>query len=468
MATRRRFIHGLIGGMALFALLGSSPGARADEVDDYIRSEMRDQHIPGLSVAVVRSGRVVKAQGYGLASIELNAPATADTVYPLASITKPFTAAAVLLLAQEGRLGLDDKISRYVEKTPAAWGEVTIRQLLAHTSGIKDHLNEMHGKTCNGTSPEEITSYIATLPLNFAPGSQWLYSNTGYLLLQIILQKVSGKPFDELLAERVFGPLGMKATRRNSLDEIIPNRAAGYLWEGGRLRNSPFLEPTLYDNADAGLLSSVLDLARWDAALYQDGILNASSRERMWTPVKLASGSTFPYGLGWHLEDVHGHRLVYHEGNRQDGSSVMARYPEDKLTVIVLTNLGNAATTRISRHLAGLYVPALAAADRPIADAEPRVTARIKAVLLAIQAGTIDPAPFTQEMWQGFYPAGVQGFQQALRSFGAFKSITLLAREAKGDARSYRYQVTFGETTMIIDFTLTKDDRISELTGGQQ
>jgi D-alanyl-D-alanine carboxypeptidase len=457
--------------MALFGLLGISPGVRADEVDDYIRSEMREQHIPGLSIAIVRSGRVVKAQGYGLASVELNAPATADTVYPLASITKPFTAEAVLLLAQEGKLGLDDKIGRYVEKTPAAWREVTVRQLLTHTSGIKDHLNEMHGKTCNGTSPEEIASYIGTLPLNFAPGTQWMYSNTGYLLLQIVLQKVSGKPFDAFLAERVFGPLGMRATRRNSLDDVIANRAAGYLWEGGRLRNSPFLEPTLYDNADAGLLSSVLDLARWDAALDEDGgksILKASSREQMWAPVKLVNGSTYPYGLGWHLEDVHGHRLVYHDGNRQDGSSVMARYVDDKLTVIVLTNLGNAATTRIARHLAGLLVPALAAADRPIADPEPEVTARIKAVLLAIQNGTIDAAPFTPEMWKGFYPAGVQGFRQALQSFGAFKSIALLARETKGDARTYRYQVTFGETAMIIDFTLTKEGRISELTGGQQ
>ncbi len=454
--------------MILFALPALSPGARANEVDDYVRSEMRDQHIPGLSIAIVRSGRVVKAQGYGLASVELNAPATAETVYPLASITKPFTAAAVLLLAQEGKLGLDDKIGRYVEKTPAAWGEVTVRQLLTHTSGIKDHLNEMHGRTCNGTSPEEIASYIGTLPLNFAPGSQWLYSNTGYLLLQIVLQKVSGKPFDQFLAERVFGPLGMRATRRNSLDDVIANRAARYIWEGGRLRNSPFLEPTLYDNADAGLLSSVLDLARWDAALYEDGILKASSREQMWTPVKLANGFSYPYGLGWHLEDVHGHRLVYHDGNRLDGSSVMARYVDDQLTVIVLTNLGNAATTRIARHLAGLYVPALAAADRPVADAEPEVTARIKTVLLAIQNGTVNPAPFTPEMWQGFYPAGVQAFRQALQSFGAFKSIALLARKAKGDARTYRYQVTFGETAMILDCTLTKEGRISELTGGQQ
>jgi len=420
--------------------------ARADEVDDYVRSEMREQHVPGLSLAVVRNGEVVKAQGYGLASLELNAPATAETVYPIASVTKQLTAAAILLLVQDGKLGLDNKISRYLEKTPPAWREVTVRHLLANTSGIKDHLNEMHGKTCNGTSPEEIASHLGELPLNSAPGSQWLYSNTNYLLLGMILQRVSGKAFDQFLAERVFRPLGMKATRRNSPGDVVPNRAAGYVWDGTEVRNSPFLDPTLYDNADTGLLSSVLDLARWDAALYGNGVLDESSRERMWTPVKLANGSTYPYGFGWHLDDVNGHRLVYHDGNRADGSSMIGRYLDDRLTVIVLANRSDVNTGRIARHVAGLMMPALRPADRPIEDTEPRVTALVKAVLLAIQAGTVGPEPFTPEMWKDFYPAGVQGFQSALRSSGAFKSLDLLSRKAQGDARIYRYRAVFGET----------------------
>jgi CubicO group peptidase (beta-lactamase class C family) len=222
-----------------------NPAARADEVDDYVRSEMREQHVPGLSLAAVRNGEVIRAQGYGLASLELNAPATAETVYPIASITKQLTAAAILLLVQDGKFGLDDKISRYLEKTPPAWREVTVRQLLANTSGIKDHLNEMHGKTCNGTSPEEIALHIGELPLNSAPGSQWLYSNTNYLLLGMIIQRASGKAFDQFLAERVFRPLGMKATRRNNPGDVVPNRAAGYVWDGAQVRNSPFLDPTL-------------------------------------------------------------------------------------------------------------------------------------------------------------------------------------------------------------------------------
>ncbi len=473
--TDRRRVWGWGVLLGFLVPLGAAWSARADAVDDTIHAEMRDQHIPGLSLAVVRGGKVVKAQGYGLANVELNAPATADTVYRLASVTKPIVATAVLLLARDGKLGLDDRIGRYLEKTPEAWREITIRQLLTHTSGLKDHLNELHGTTSNGTSPEEILSRMGTLPLNFAPGTSWLYSNTGYLVLQVILKKVSGQSFDEFLAAREFAPLGMKATRRNSPDDVIPNRAAGYVWdaEAGRLRNSPFLEPTLYDNADAGLVSTVLDLARWDAALAGTAFLTAPEREALWAPVKLAGGATYPYGLGWHLETQHsdgtmGHRLAYHDGNRLDGATAMARYLDDGLTVIVLTNRANANATRIAREVAGLYVPALAEVARPATDTEPKVTEMIKTVLLKIQAGTIGPEPFTPEMWKGFYPAGAKAFQGALKSFGPFRSLALLSREAKGDVRSYRYRAIFGETSLVIDCALAPDGRIREITGSQQ
>ena len=299
---------------------------------------------------------------------------------------------------------------------------MTVRQLLAHTSGIRDYLNEMHGRTCNGTSPEEIAAHLGALPLSFPPGSRWMYSNTGYLLLEMIIKKVSGKPFDEFLAARVFKPLGMQTTRRNSPDDIIPNRAAGYVWDHGRLRNSPFLEPTLWDNADAGLLSSVLDLARWDAALSGDGILRASSREQMWTPGKLADGSASAYGLGWFLEEQNGHRLAYHDGNRLDGSTAIARYLDDKLTVIVLTNKSEGGPMLIARHVAGL----IGAGPQPRGPAAGGYGAAGDG---ADPAGAAEdpgrhhrPGAVHSGGVEKLYPLDIQGFQQALRSFGAFKS----------------------------------------------
>jgi CubicO group peptidase (beta-lactamase class C family) len=443
-------------------------------VDDFIRAEMREQHIPGLSLAVVRDGRVVRSGGYGAASLELNAPATPDTVYPLASLTKPLTATAVLLLAEDGKLGLDDKIGRFLQKTPAAWREVTVGQLLAQTSGIKDYLNELHGKTCNGTSPEEITAAVGELPLSFPPGSRWEYSNTNYVVLQRILQAVSGKSYDELLAERVFRPLGMAATRRNRPDDVVPNRAAGYAWDGERMRNSPYLEPTLYGNADAGLLSSVLDLARWDIALSGGRLLTAAGRERMERPARLAGGAAAPYGLGWHLDTVNGRRLVYHDGNLAGSASWLGRYPDDRLTVIVLTNRGDARAGRIGRHVAGLLAPVLS--DAPVADREPAVTALLKTVLAKLRDGTLGPEPFTPEMWKNLYPEGARAFQQILRASGTFRSLALLERKAGGETRTYRYRVEFDDgkdegrekKRLILDLSLTAGNKISDLSGSQE
>ncbi len=175
----------------------------------------------------------------------------------------------------------------------------------------------------------------------------------------MIIQKVSGKTYDAFLAERAFKPSGMTATRRSSLEDIIPGRAAGYVWEHGKIRNSEYLNPTLWDNGDGGMLSTALDLARWNAALDGDSLLSASSKQAMWTPVKLANGSTYAYGFGWGVEEVNGHKRISHSGGRPGAATVIARYPGDKLTVIVLTNGGAANPDTLAQGIARRYVPGL-------------------------------------------------------------------------------------------------------------
>jgi CubicO group peptidase (beta-lactamase class C family) len=266
-----------------FLASAASLDARADAVDDYIEKQMQLQHVPGLSLVVVRDGKVIKARGYGLSNIETKTHATPETVYQLASVTKQFTATAILLLVQDGKIGLDDPVKKYVEGTPETWGNITVRHLLIHTSGIKDYLNELHEGSREDTTPEKIIGLVTGLPLNFAPGEKYSYSNTGYVMLAMIVNKVSGRPYDGFLAERVFKPLGMNATRRSSLDDIIPNRAAGYAWAGAEWQNSPYLNPTLWDNGDGGMLSTVLDLAKWDAALYGDAILKDAMKQHIWS-----------------------------------------------------------------------------------------------------------------------------------------------------------------------------------------
>ena len=341
-----------------------APPATADAVDDYLQRRMAREHIPGLSLVVIRNGQIVKAKGYGRASLELNVPARPDTVYDLASTTKPFVAAAVLLLVQDGKLSLDDRVSRFVENTPESWKEITLRHLLSHTAGIPDYLADLRRDFPNETPPEPIVKAAMEAPLNFPPGSKWAYSNTGYILLGMIVQKVSGESYDALLQRRVFGPLGMTHTRRHTPDGVVPRRATGYLWYGGGFHNGEFLKFLMTNHGDRGLLSTALDLAKWDAALSSGRTLTPASTKLMWTPViRFDGGYSYPfaYGLGWFIKSIHGHRQLSHPGGAPGTGAILSRYPDDDLTVILLANSSSAFIQALDLGVARHYIPDLAA-----------------------------------------------------------------------------------------------------------
>jgi CubicO group peptidase (beta-lactamase class C family) len=228
--------------LLVFALFSHYPMSFADPVDEYIRNAMIRQHIPGLSLVILRNGKVIKSKGYGWASVELSVPATPQTVYELASATKPMVASGILLLNQAYKLHLDDPINQYLDSIPPTWHPITIRHLLTHTSGIPDYLADMRRDFPNQTSPKQVMQAVGQIPLKFLPGQRWSYSNTGYILLGMIIQRVSGMRYDEFLQEQQFKPLGMKSTRRDSPDEIVTGRANGYVWKGpAGLRNGDFL-----------------------------------------------------------------------------------------------------------------------------------------------------------------------------------------------------------------------------------
>ena len=339
---------------------------------------MARQHIPGLSLAVLRDGRIIKAKGYGLASLEFKAPAHPGTVYELASATKPFVATAILLLTQDGKLTLDDRISQYIRDTPDTWKSITIRHLLSHTSGIKDYLTDLRHDFPQDTPAEKIVQTAMEAGLKFTPGEKWAYSNTGYVMLGMIVRKVSGRTYDAFLEERVFKPLGMTNTIHDSPDEVIPNRAAGYLWYGaGGLHNGDFLKYLMTNHGDRGILSTVLDLAKWTAVLCTDRFLTTSSRAAMWTPVTLNNGSTADYGLGWFVDSVSGHKHLYHPGGAPGTATIFSYYPDDKLTVILLTNGGAAYPQSLD----------LGIAQRYISDLRPHGVIPLNPALLASYAG---------------------------------------------------------------------------------
>ena len=337
-------------------------------VDDAVAAEMRERHIPGLALTVIRDGQVIKAQGYGLANIELSVAAKPETIFQTGSVGKQFTAMAVVMLAEEGKIQLDDKISKYFSEAPESWKKITVRNLLTHTSGISDYGSEKDGLGKNlidlraDYTEEQLVQKFAGAALDFSPGEKWSYSNSGYVILGVLIHRVTGQFYGDVLQQRIFRPLGMSATRIISEADIVPNRSAGYLLIKGEIKNQSWVSPTLNTTADGALYTTVLDMAKWDAALYGNTLLRKSSFEEMWSPVHLRDGKTYPYGFGWRVRDVHGHHLLEHSGSWQGFSTHIARYVNDKLSFVVLTNLDeeHAQPSRIAHRLAAIYVPEVA------------------------------------------------------------------------------------------------------------
>jgi len=334
----------------VFLVCFSSP-IRADTVDDYLRSEMAKRHIPGVSVAVVRDGKPILVRSYGLSNIELSEPVTSDSVFKLASVTKPFTATAILMLAEEGKITLDERIARYLPELPSHWSAVTVRQTLSHTSGLIDYLSAPRWSWQSSwrldLTPKEFVQFTSESPLLFAPGTGMKYSNTGFYLLGLLIERISGKPYAQFLTERMFRPLQMADTRRDTLTGIVPHRVSGYVFNG-TLQNAEYTSET-WAYSEGGIISTIQDLVKWEAALNTDKLLKQSSLRQMWTPTRLSDGSLAIigdngagkpnyYGLGWYISEHHGHRIVLHPGDKPGFSSTITRFEDGHLTIILLCN----------------------------------------------------------------------------------------------------------------------------------
>jgi CubicO group peptidase (beta-lactamase class C family) len=354
----------------------------ADAVDDFVEAYRQRHQVPGLSLAICRDGQVVKARGYGLANVELDVPVKPETVFQSGSVGKQFTAMAVLMLVEEGKLSLDDSLAKHFPGSPSAWKNIMIRHLLTHTSGIMDwEYKELDYR--RDYTEDELVKVAQKLPLDFPAGTHWSYSNTGYVLLGVLIRKASGMFYGDFLKERIFQPLGMESTRIISEVDIVKNRAAGYELRDGKLENQSWVSPSLNTTADGSLYLTALDLARWDAALGAGRLLKKESYDLMWSPVRLGDGTTYPYGFGWGLDVQRGDRVIAHGGSWQGFRTAITRYPDRKLTVIALANLAEAEPERVASTVAGLAEPALAppAADARVADPDPARTAALRAVL---------------------------------------------------------------------------------------
>lgn len=347
-----------LGGLTLFSLLLAAPtlAQTADPVDTYIHAEMNREKIPGLSLLVARDGKPVRAQGYGLANVELQVPVKPETIFQSGSVGKQFTATAVMMLVEEGKIKLDDPVTSYLKDAPTAWNQVTIRELLSHTAGFTDYPKKFDFR--KDYTEADLLKIVEAIPLAYPPGTKWDYANLGYLTLGIVIHQVTGKFYGDFLQERIFQPLGMSTTRIISEADIIPNRSAGYRLVKGELKNQEWVSPTLNTTADGALYFSILDLAKWDAALYTEKLLKHASLDEMWTVTRLNNGqpNSADYGFGWEIETRNGHRLIRHSGSWQGFKTEISRYVDDKLTVVVLANLESAEPGKIADHVARMYL----------------------------------------------------------------------------------------------------------------
>ncbi|HXF43807.1 MAG TPA: serine hydrolase [Pyrinomonadaceae bacterium] len=318
------------------------------KVDEYMAAATKVLGFGG-TILIARDGKPIISKGYGMANIEHSVPNSPQTVFRLGSITKQFTAMAIMMLQERGRLKIDDPICNYLKDCPAAWQTVNIRQLLTHTSGIPSYtaFPEYVKFSVQPMTPEVMLSMLRDKPLEFSPGEKFAYNNSGYYLLGVIIERVSGKSYADFLKENIFIPLGMTQTGYDNPLDVVKNRAAGYARRAGTVLNASYVDMSVPFAAGA-LYSTVEDLLRWDQALYTEKLVPKKTLDEIFTPVKNG------YGFGWGIGKRFGRDMISHGGNINGFATQIMRFPSDKITVIVLSNFEGAPAGRIAGELSAI------------------------------------------------------------------------------------------------------------------
>ena len=453
-----------------------APPAHADAIDDYIKAEMERRHIPGAALAVVRQGKLVRARGYGYANLEHNVPVTTDTVFELASVTKQFTATAIMLLVEEGKVQLDDPVGWHLPRAPETWKPITVRHLLTHTSGLPGLTAGFKalwpgGLRLNYTTAQMFDAAIKD-ELSFPAGERFQYSDVGYFLLGMIIEAASGQRYRDFLDERFFKPLGMTSTSVLDHTRILKHRAAGYT-----LRDNELINIRRVIQAElpsyGGVFSSVKDLVTWDIALVTGKVVKPATLTAMWTPVRLNNGGTYPYGFGWFVDERRGHRWISHAGIT---GTELSRFADDGLTVIVLTNLGLTLSPAnrtnswgLTYGVAGRYANGLLVGrEKPAPDPDPARTTLLRGVLEGFARGEDSPAvvPFTRGY---FTPIGREIMGERLKTLREFSFVTCdetgaraVERHGARVARVCHYRLINADETRYFSFWLTADGAVAD------
>ena len=448
---------------AAFCLLGSALCA-ADPVDDFARAQMSRGHIPAMAIVVVRDGTIEKMAAYGIADLDWDAPASPRTAFQLASGTKAFTGTLLMKLVEQGKLGLDDPVSRHLPDAPDAWKAITVRHLAAHTSGLQR--DPSGGKPLASVDAAVAAAYA--LPLEYETGARSQYGLTDFVVLTKIMEKVSGLGFVELLRDQIVRPLGMEDTvfddavdegdRRSWLP--VNHRATTYRWSGGTQRAYQFYYPK-YTYSAGGLFSSAADIAKLLIALAPGRLLKPATLDAMWAPVPLNGGGQGEFAVGWGQGRYRGLRAVGHSGG--PALSDLLYFPDQKLGVAVLTNQG-ALFPVLAELVADIYLPESAGPQDPeVADTDPQVTERLRQVVSAMRDGTIREEDYAPEARERLIPT-VRDFGLPLvHQLDPLSGFRLIGRKPEAERTEYTYRAVFGRHPMKWRFVLDKEGRIADL-----
>lgn len=435
----------------------TTPATAVAGIEQAVRDAMDRTRTPGVAVAVVHRGEVLMSKGFGLANIETGSAVTTQTMFQTGSVGKQFTAAGVMVLVEDGRIDLDESIRVHLPEAPESWQAITLRHLLTHSSGIPDYTSASFDYATN-YSEDDLVRMASDLTLEYLPGTRWNYSNTGYAMLGVMISRVTGVPYWEFLRERVFDPAGMPTIRINTATQIVPHRARGYMPGPAGLQNASHVAEQTNTTADGSMLLSLRDMIAWNEAVRTRAVLSPESWDQILSPMVLNSGNTHPYGFAWFFDEVAGQPVLEHSGSWQGFVNQYTRFPEQDLSVIVLTNARSAMSAPLAMRIGALIDPALMPEPLPIeaiAD-DPAVTTHVAGMLEKMSDGSLALTDF-DFIRQTVFPRMRVALQTQLAGLGRPDDLTLLAREQVGDDTEFVYRATWGDRRMRVTLSIGPD-----------
>ena len=418
--------------------------------------------LPAVVLAVIRDGNVIDARARGSANVELNVKATTRQVFEIGSISKQFTAYAILMLREQGKLELDGPVGRYLAELPEDWAKIPLHRLLTHTSGLPD-IEEAFGSGVYRESPNDadFLRRIVALPIEFQPGEKWHYSNTNYWLLALVIEKLSGLSYAEYMQRNIFAPLGMSSTRSALPGKILANRASGYRRVGPLLENRDAIQP--HTGRGLGdIATTVFDMARWERELLAPQLVSAATAALAYQPVLLNDGKPEPYGYGWNTEKILPIPSLQHDGQTAGFTATYMRIPERRLAVVVFSNSYGAPTDSVAKFAlrgveAGLRTPRL----KPIADVEPQTTERVRQLLASAIAAETEWREewFSEDYWRSIKP-WLSEVSEFYRRLGPLRSVTLVGREQEKSISALTYRVVYAKLSRLVTLKFDAQARI--------